>query len=366
MKRVITNTTIYTGTEVFSGVAILINEGKVEGFVYESDIPSGYYVRNLNSHTIAPAFIDLQIYGGDGFLFSANPSVEAIDAAYNYCLRGGCTNFLLTVATNSDEVISNCVGVAKEYLKQGGKGLLGLHLEGPWINPEKKGAHLAEYTHSPTLDEVKALLDGTEGSVKIITLAPEMVDEKIIDYLQSNDIIISAGHSNATYIQAIKAFEKISVATHLFNAMSPLQSREPGMVGAIYNNASVRSSIVADGVHVDFAAVRLSKKIMGDRLFLITDAVTETKAGPYQHILKNDRYTLADGTLSGSALTMMQAVKNCVRHAGIELAEALRMASLYPAGILGLENKMGRIEKNYPASFVVFDNDLNVSETIVG
>jgi N-acetylglucosamine-6-phosphate deacetylase len=365
MKQVLTNTTIYTGAEVFSGVAILINEGKTEGFVYESDIPSDYQVRDLNGHSIAPAFIDLQIYGGNGFLFSANPSVEAIDAVYNYCLQGGCTNFLLTVATNSDEVVGNSIRTAKEYVKQGGQGLLGLHLEGPWINPEKRGAHLAGYIHSPTPDEVKALLDSAEGSVKIITLAPEMVNETIIDYLLNNSIIVSAGHSNATYAQAAKAFEKITTATHLFNAMSQLQSREPGMVGAIYNNESVRSSIVADGVHVDFAAIRLSKKIMGDRLFLITDAVAEIKTGPYQHLFRNDRYTLADGTLSGSALTMMQAVKNCVQNAGIELAEALRMASLYPAKILGLENETGRIEKNYTASFVVFDSDLNVSETIV-
>lgn len=364
MKTVLTNTTIITGKETFSGVAILINEGKVEGFVYESDIPSGYSVRDLKGHTTAPAFIDLQIYGGNGFLFSANPSVDAIQATYNYCLQGGCTDFLLTVATNSNEVVNKSIIVAKEYLKKGGRGLLGLHLEGPWINTEKRGAHQAEYIHTPTLDEVKVLLEKAQGAVKMITLAPEVVNETVIDYLQTSGIVVSAGHSNATYRQATKAFEKINVITHLFNAMSPLQSREPGMVGAIYDNGKVCSSFVADGIHVDFAALRISKKILGERLFLITDAVTETKDGPYQHAFKNDRYVVPDGTLSGSALTMMKAVKNSVHHAGIELAEALRMASLYPARVIGYENEMGLIEKNYRASFVVFDDELNVSETI--
>src|SRR5688572_8963675 len=279
-------------------------------------------------------------------------------------MQGGASKFLLTVATNSNEVYSKSITVAKQYLKEGGKNFLGLHIEGPWINTEKRGAHQLQFIHSPTMDEVKSLVEEAEGSVKIITLAPETVDEKIVDYLQANGIVVSAGHSNATYEQAMKGFEKIGIATHLFNAMSPLQSRAPGMVGAIYNHPSVISSIVADGIHVDFASLRISKKILGDRLFLITDAVAETSTGPYQHIFKNDRYVIPDGTLSGSALTMMQAVKNCVEHIGIDLQEALRMGSTYPAKLLGLDNEFGMIAKNYKTSFVVFDKDLNVVELI--
>jgi N-acetylglucosamine-6-phosphate deacetylase len=187
-----------------------------------------------------------------------------------------------------------------------------------------------------------------------------MVDEEIIEYLQSNGIIISAGHTNATYKQAAKGLEKIKVCTHLFNAMSQFQSREPGMVGAIYDHPSVCCSLVADGIHVDFAAIRISKKILGDRIWLITDAVSETTVGPYQHVFKGDRYTLPNGTLSGSSLTMMKAVKNCIDHVGVDIEEALRMGSLYPARILGTDDKTGLIERNYEGSFVVFDNDLNV------
>jgi N-acetylglucosamine-6-phosphate deacetylase len=297
-------------------------------------------------------------------LFSANPGIEAIEATYKYCLQGGASKFLLTAATNSKEVFSKAIAVAKQYLNEGGKGMIGLHLEGPWINPDKRGAHILEYIHKPTLDEAKKLVDEAEGVVKMITLATEMVDEEIIAYLRENKIIVSAGHTNATYEQAMKGLGKVDMVTHLFNAMSQFQSREPGMVGAIYDHPSVSCSLVADGIHVDYAAIRISKKILGERLWLITDAVSETTTGPYQHILKTDRYVLPTGTLSGSALTMMKAVKNCVDHAGIDIEEALRMASLYPARVLGMDDKTGVLERNYEAAFVVFDNDLNVIDVI--
>lgn len=364
MKQVITNCIIYSGKEILSGVSILLDEGKITSFVYDTDLPDDYIVIDLKGKNICPAFIDLQIYGANGFLYSANPTIEAINATRQYCLDGGATKFLLTLATNSKEVVSNGISIARKYLNEGGKGLLGLHLEGPWINPEKRGAHMEEYISSTTTQEVKELIDEAEGIVKMITLAPEMVDESIIDLLQENKILVSAGHSNATYAQATKGFEKINLATHLFNAMSPLQGREPGMVGAIYNNNNVNCSIVADGLHVDYASIQISKKILGERLFLITDAVAETNSGIYHHVFKNDRYTLSDGTLSGSSLTMMKAVKNCVDHAGIDTEEALRMASSYPAKILGIENEFGAIERNYTAAFVVFDQELNLVDVI--
>jgi N-acetylglucosamine-6-phosphate deacetylase len=364
MKKAFTNTVVFTGNEKLTGSAVLVDDKKIEAIVSSNEIPAGYYIHDLNGNNIAPAFIDLQIYGGNGYLFSANPSIEAIEATYQYCLQGGCAQFLLTMATNSKEIFSKGIQIAKQYLNAGGKGLLGLHLEGPWINTIKKGAHAAEFIHQPTLKEVKELVQEGEGVIKMITLAPEVTDESIIDYLQENKIIVSAGHSNATYKQAMQSFTKIKIATHLFNAMSPLQSREPGMVGAIYDHPSVYSSIVADGIHTDYAALRISKKILKERLFLITDAVSETSEGAYTHVFNKDRYTLPDGTLSGSALTMMQAVKNCVQYGNINLEEALRMASLYPAKIIDIENDYGQIKENCTASFVVFDNDLKVIELI--
>jgi N-acetylglucosamine-6-phosphate deacetylase len=364
MKKAFTNAIVFTGKEKLTDSAVLVADKKIEAIVPATEIPSGYIIHDLNGNNIAPAFIDLQIYGGNGYLFSANPSTQAVEATYNYCMQGGCAHFLLTMATNSKEIFSKGIQIAKQYLNVGGKGLLGLHLEGPWINAIKRGAHAAEYIHQPTLKEVKELVQEGEGVIKMITLAPEEVDEAVIDYLQQHGIIVSVGHSNATYKQATQSFTQIKTVTHLFNAMSPLQSREPGMVGAIYDHPSVCASFVADGIHVDYAVLRTSKKILKERLFLITDAVSETSEGTYTHVFNKDRYTLPDGTLSGSALTMMQAVKNCVQYGNIDLEEALRMASLYPAKIIGIESDYGLIKENYAASFVVFDNDMKVIEVI--
>jgi N-acetylglucosamine-6-phosphate deacetylase len=184
--------------------------------------------------------------------------------------------------------------------------------------------------------------------------------------LLQNDIVVSAGHSNASYEQGIDGFyQGIPAATHLFNAMSPLQGREPGMVGAVYDHNDVVSSIVCDGIHVDFASVRISKKILQDRLFFITDAVSEVAYGEYIHVFKGDRYTLPDGTLSGSALTMLQAVKNGVEKAGIPLPESLRMASLYPARLMGLDKKWGSIQPGAVADLVLLDEQMNLLQVIV-
>ncbi len=194
----------------------------------------------------------------------------------------------------------------------------------------------------------------------MITLAPEICSDEVVQLIKEAGVIISAGHSNATYAEGIDAFNKgISVATHLFNAMSSLQHRAPGLVGAIFQHQKAMASVIPDGHHVDFAAISIAKKIMGDRLFMITDAVTETSEGYYPHQLDGDKY-VSEGILSGSAITMAQGVKNCVEKVGIALEEALRMASLYPAKVLGLDNELGKLEKGYQAAFVIMDEDLSV------
>ena len=357
---------IFNGHEIVTGSAILIQEEKVVDVVPFSEIPANYRIQHVDGYLLAPAFIDLQIYGGNGKLFSTELTTEALEATYEYCLQGGGTQFMITMATNSIEKFFRGIDLVKEYWSAGGKGLLGLHLEGPYINPAKKGAHLEKFIKKPTVDEVNMLLQKGKGVIKMMTLAPEQCDENIIDLLLAQNIIVSAGHSNATYEEAIDGFyQGIPAATHLFNAMSPLQGREPGMVGAIYDNTDVMCSIVCDGVHVDFASVRISKKIMEERLFFITDAVTEVLHGEYQHVFKEDRYTLPNGTLSGSCLTMMQCVKNGVEKVGIPLVEALRMASLYPARLLKAENKFGCIKAGTNTDFVVIDDELNLKQLIV-
>jgi N-acetylglucosamine-6-phosphate deacetylase len=355
------NGTVFTGDRFINDHAVLVNNGVIENVLSVVDLAVDIDRYDLQGNLLVPAFIDLQLYGGNGMLFSEALNEEAILATDAYCVSGGCTRFLLTLATNSIDTFLKGIDVAKTFLqKNKNSGLLGLHLEGPYINPIKRGAHLLEHIKQPTIDEVKLLLDKSEGIVKMMTLAPEQCCDEIIQLLLDNSVIVSAGHSNATYEQATAGFNKgITTATHLFNAMSPLQGREPGMVGAIYDHATAHSSIVCDGFHTSFAAVRISKKMMQERLFLITDAVAETSEGAYQHLLKNDRYVLPDGTLSGSALTMIKAVNNCVSKAGIEFDEAFRMASLYPARVGGMM-RSGKIETGYVADLIVLSQTKEV------
>ncbi len=357
---------IFTGHEIVTGKAVLVREGEVVDIVRKDAIPVGYRVKELPGYMLAPAFIDLQIYGGNGKLFSTELTTDALEAVYEYCLQGGCSQFMITMATNSIEKFLQGIELVREYWSSGGKGLLGLHLEGPYINPVKKGAHIEKFIKKPGEEEVGMLLQKGKGVIKMITLAPEQCDSKIIESIMQHHIVVSAGHSNATFEEATNGFYAgIPAATHLFNAMSALQGREPGMVGAIYDHDEVMSSIVCDGIHVDFPSVRISKKIMGDRLFFITDAVAEVHHGEYQHIFKEDRYTLPNGVLSGSALTMLQAVKNAVEKVGIPLPEALRMASLYPAKLMGLDKKYGVIQAGAIADFVLLDDQLNLLQLVV-
>ncbi len=351
------NGRIFTGEKFLKGGGILTENNKIVEIVGENNLPLDAERIDLRGNTIAPAFIDLQIYGGNGHLFGEYPSVNALEATYNYCLAGGAAHFMPTVATHSRTVMFAAMDAVKMYQDQGKKGVLGLHLEGPYINSVKRGAHLTEFVREyPSLDAVKKLLEHADGVVKMMTIAPEVVSEKVLDLLQKHGVTLSIGHSNATFAEAKSAFAKgIHAATHLFNAMSPFHHRWLGVVGAIYSDSTVCASVVADGHHVDFEAIKLSKSILKERLFLITDAVTENLNGRYNHRLSGDKYVIADGTLSGSALTMLKAVQNCVEKAGIPLEESLRMAALYPARVVGLDHQLGRIEAGFTADFVVFD-----------
>jgi N-acetylglucosamine-6-phosphate deacetylase len=356
---------IFTGQEILTGRAVLVKDKKVVDIVADSEVPAGYLPKKLSDYILAPAFIDLQIYGGNGKLFSNELTTDALEATYEYCLQGGCTRFMITMATNSIEKFLTGIDVVRKYWDIGGKGLLGLHLEGPYINPVKKGAHIEKFIKKATEQEINTLLKKGKGVIKMMTLAPEQCDKNIIELLLQHNILVSAGHSNATYQEAIDGFfYGIPAATHLFNAMSAFQGREPGMVGAIYDHPDVMSSLVCDGIHVDFASVRISKKIMNQRLFFITDAVAETTHGEYQHIFKEDRFVLPNGTLSGSALTMLQSVKNGVEKVGIPLPEALRMASLYPAVLLK-NSTWGHIRPGSEAHFVAIDDQLKLQHVIV-
>jgi N-acetylglucosamine-6-phosphate deacetylase len=334
---------------------LTINKGKIQSILDAgtSETPQG---------TIIPGFIDLQIYGAAGKLFSAEPSVENIQTIEDQLLREGTTGFLICLATNTPEVFNECISVIKAYSKSA-RNCLGLHLEGPFINPEKRGAHVKEYIRKASLDEIKALLDFGEGTIKMMTLAPELQDDDVINYLLDNGVVVSLGHSNATFEQATKAYNQgIQTTTHLFNAMSPIQHRAPGIPTAVFNHPRAMASVIADGLHVDFEVVKMAAKIMRERLFIITDAVTECSSGPYQHHATNGKFVMPDGTLSGSAMTMLQSVKNCVAHCDVSLADAINMASYYPAKLIKREDEIGQLKVGAQANFVVLNKELELAQ----
>jgi len=351
---------IFNGKEMLPHHAVIVERERIKDVLpavsVEGDIP----VIDFGDAYIVPAFIDLQLYGSHGRLLSVYPDVQSVEEIYKYSVAGGAAYAMPTVATHPYPVIFKCIDAVRNYWAKGGKGILGLHVEGPWMNPVKRGAHKIEWIFSPTVEQAKELLEYGKDVIKIITLAPECVSREVIELIESYNIVISAGHSNATYEEATKAFDDgIMTATHLYNAMSPLGHRAPGLVGACFNHPAAHASIIPDGHHVDYAAIKVAKKMMGERLFVITDSVTETNQGYYQHVFEGDKYT-SNGILSGSAITMGQAVYNLVNHVGIALPEALRMCSLYPARVMNMSDEMGLIRDGYLAKMAVLDKDLNV------
>lgn len=359
MIEVLSNGQIYTGERILKDKSILIKEGIIQGLINDANIPQQAKVTDCQGAIIAPGFLDLQTYGGGGHLFSVSPTAESLHGIADALVAQGTTGFLITLATNAMEVFMEAIRVVRDNPHP---AVLGLHLEGPYINPEKRGAHIEEYVTVPKKREVEMLLQEAEGVIKMMTLAPEVSDPEIVRLLTSNQVIVSAGHSAASFEQAQAGFDQgITCTTHLFNAMSPLHHRDTGLPGATFQSNHVRASIVADGVHVDYNAISIAKKIMKERLFLITDAMEESLDGPYIHVRQADRFTLPDGTLSGSCLTLLKAVENVVKHADISLEEALRMATLYPAQILGRPD-LGIIQAGAKADLLIFNNDFKVEQ----
>jgi N-acetylglucosamine-6-phosphate deacetylase len=357
------NARIISDGQIIQGKAILISGDKITAVVSNNDIPNGAEKIDLQGAFVAPGLIDLQIYGTGGKLFAGKPEEAALEQMENDMLSQGTIGFFATLGTNSNDIVEKGIEAAKAYRSKAKGNFWGMHLEGPYLNPIKKGAHPTKYIKKGTLPEVQRWIEMADGVIKMMTIAPELQDKEVIDYLNDHGVILSSGHSNATY-QEGKTFlnNPIKAVTHLYNAMPQMHHREPGYIPAIFEEKPY-TSVVADGIHVDFAMIRLAKRELGDKLFLITDAVTTANEGTYQHQFTGDRYVMPDGTLSGSCLTMLWAVKNCVEHVGTTLAEAINMASLYPAQLAGV-NK-GKIEAGFDADLIVFDDAYQVKGTFM-
>jgi N-acetylglucosamine-6-phosphate deacetylase len=354
--------TLYTGQEIIQDGYLQVADHLIVALGRADQWDGKGDVVDCNQLNIAPALIDLQIYGGGGKLFNNEPTADTINATYAAVRAGGAHFFQITLSCSPPEVMWRAFDACREYRQSGGKGLLGLHLEGPFFNPEKRGAHPLHYLQKPTPEKVSELLQRGQDALSFITLAPEITDHATLQLLLNSNVIVSAGHSNATYREAAQGFEQgISCSTHLFNGMSPLQGRAPGMVGAIYQYRPF-TSFIADGIHCDFSALQISKQILGDRLFLITDAVTESEGADYKFRFNKNHYVNETGTLAGSSLSMWDAVRNAVREAGISIDEALRMGSLYPARAIRQSENKGQLKPGFPAALIAFDQALNRRE----
>jgi len=353
----IRNCKFFKDQQLITDQIVLIHAGKIQAFI-TGDIPKGYAIIDAKNQLLTPGFLELQIYGSGGNLFSAYPTVETLRQMDADLISKGTTGFLACLATNTMEVFYEAISAAKIYRKEA-KGFLGLHLEGPFLNPKRKGAHVEALICKASLDEVKKLIAHADGTVKMMTIAAELQDDEVIEYLLDQGIILSLGHSDATFEQATAAYNKgVSTTTHLFNAMPSIHHRAPNLPVAVFNHPTAMSSIIADGQHVNFEVIKMSYQLMKERLFLITDAVTECQIGPYQHRLSGDKFITPDGTLSGSNITLLDAVRNCIDYCAIPLSSALAMASLHPAKAIKKDAHYGSIEVGKVADLLLLNDEL--------
>ncbi|HGY9610847.1 N-acetylglucosamine-6-phosphate deacetylase [Vibrio harveyi] len=368
----LSNCKIYTGSDVLTDHAVIIDNDQIQSVVPVTQLPEGIEVKDLDGANLSPGFIDLQLNGCGGVMLNDEITPETMQIMHEANLKSGCTSFLPTLITSSDEDMRAAITAAREYHNKYQNQSLGLHLEGPYLNVAKKGIHSVDFIR-PSDDGMIDLICANADIIAKVTLAPEQNDPEHIARLKAAGIVVSIGHTNATYAEARQGFDAgITFATHLFNAMTPMVGREPGVVGAIYDTPEVYAGIIADGFHVDYANIRIAHKIKGEKLVLVTDATAPAGANIDHFIFvgkkvyyREGKCVDENGTLGGSALTMIEAVQNSVEHAGIALEEALRMATLYPATAIGVEERLGRVRKGMVANLTIFDRDFNVKATVV-
>jgi len=352
---------------------LLIRDGVIEHVrtTAADRLPIDLTIIDAQGLYLSPGFIDLQVNGGAGFGFEGG-SCEEVRKIIAFHVAHGTTGLLPTTVTASIETVRAAIRSVKEANHP---AILGVHIEGPFISTRQKGAHNPQYILKPSIKEFERLVKGYEDFIKIVTVAPELAGAtELIARIKEIEGIPSLGHSDATYAEAIKALDHgVALFTHLFNAMREFHHREPGAVGAALE-CDAMVELIADGVHVHPAAIRLLLKAIGiDRICLITDSISASGLGDGQYSLggldvfvKGAEARLADGTLAGSTLTMDKAVKNFTGFTGVSLPEAVRTASLNPATLLGIDERKGSIEEGKDADIIVFDEELTIHYTIIG
>ncbi|QRI65448.1 N-acetylglucosamine-6-phosphate deacetylase [Shinella sp. PSBB067] len=373
----ITGARIFDGDLWHDGSALLIEDGKVAAIAALRDVPAGARIVPMDGLSLVPGFIDIQVNGGGGVLLNEQPDVEGIRTICAAHARFGTTALLPTLITDSREVTATTIAAGLAACEARVPGFLGLHLEGPHLSVARKGAHDPAFIRpmeQADLDRIVAARRGLD--VLLTTLAPENATNDQIAALHAAGVTVSLGHSDSGYETAAAAVEAgARMMTHLFNAMSQLGNREPGMVGAALDLGHLNAGLIADGYHVHPVSIgaALRAKRGPGRIFLVTDAMSPIGTDMTSFFLngreifrEGGRLTLADGTLAGADIDMASCVRYMRDTVGVELEEALRMASLYPAEAIGMTGRKGRLTHRHDADFAVIDGGVNVVSTWIG
>ena len=374
MRTALVNGRILAGEGIVNGQTVLLTDGRIEAITLAADPRCRDAASvDLEGQLLLPGFIDVQVNGGGGVLFNDDPSLKSICAIGTAHRQFGTTGFLPTLISDDLDTIAQAIAAVQSSLDAHRPGALGIHIEGPFLNWARRGVH--DPKHLRRLDNgVISMLRSLRGGRTVLTLAPEMTTSDMISQLAAGGILISAGHSDASYAQTAAAIAHgVRGFTHLFNAMAPLTPREPGIVGAALYDANTWCGIIVDGHHVDPVMLKLALRCKRrDRFMLVTDAMPAVGSSAPTFILQGRTIQVVDGvcrdengTLAGTALDMATAVRNAVSLLGLELAQAARMASEYPAEFLGLGHELGRIAPGYRANLVLVDDKLNVRKTWV-
>jgi N-acetylglucosamine-6-phosphate deacetylase len=370
--QVISNARIFTGEALLENHALVIEDQLISCVMRRDRLPADLTTTlDLNGGLLIPGFTDLQVNGGGGVFFNDAPTVDSIRTIGAAHRHYGTTGFLPTLITTSYKIMREAIAAVDQAIREGVPGVLGIHLEGPFLNAERKGVHDAS-KFCPIDEEGIEIISSLQSGITLLTLAPELTDAATIKRIADAGIIVSAGHSSANYQQTRAALDAgVRGFTHLFNAMTPMQSREPGMVGAALEDEQSWFGIIADGIHSHPAAFRtaIRTKRPGGAV-LVTDAMSTVGSLDKSFVLDGEtieavdgRCATAAGTLAGSDLDMLSAVNNAANFAGIDWFEAVRMASSYPAHALGLDRQLGKIGPGYKANLLALDQDRNITHS---
>ena len=369
MLKAIKNANFFTGSTYIRDQFLVFEKDKILGFFKKLDSFGEIKILDFKNKYCIPGFIDLQINGGAGVYFIKDFSLSAIDSIARTYRKYGTTSFFPTQVSTSLENIYNGIESVRQAIQDPMSGVLGIHVEGPFLNPVKRGAHQVRYIIPPTMKELEKMINAGKNTIGLLTIAPELFDEQQLALLRESGIRLAAGHSNATYAQAKDFYKKgITKITHLFNAMSPFQSREPGLVGAFFDAPELYAGIIADGKHVDYAALRIAQRLKKGKLFFVTDSVfvdfqgTRFEFDGFNIRLENGAFVNEENNLAGAAITMQDAIYNSIHYAGIPEEEAFKMATSIPAEYLGMSNQIGYLKAGAFADFVIMDQDYQIEE----